>query len=116
MPAIRIAPSDVDAAAADLTRRLIAVYPYPRQRPLVGMRAIIDQFGADSHFGVQARFQMGLYNFGLRYRGQRHREEAGLPAPLVEEPGLDAAAAELLELFRLRHRGVEARRGYVPAA
>ena len=37
-------------------------------------------------------------------------------APPVEEPGLDEAAAELLELFRLRHRGAEARRDYVPAA
>ena len=80
------------------------------------MRAIIDHFGADSHFGVEARFLKGLYEFGIRYRGQRHRELSGLPAPLVEEPDLDAAAAELLELFKLRHRGVEARRGYAPAA
>ena len=116
MPAVRIAPEDVDDAAADLARRLIAVYPYPRQRPLIGYRAIIDHFGADSHFGVQARFLKGLYEFGMRYRGQRHRELAGLPEPLVEEPNMDAQAAELLELFRLRHRGVEARSDYVPAA
>jgi hypothetical protein len=72
--------------------------------------------GMDSPMAVRARFQMRLHEFGMRYRGQRHREEAGLPAPLVEEPDLDAAAAELVELFRLRHRGVEARSGYAPAA
>ncbi len=116
MPAVRIAPEDVDAAAADLARRLIAAYPYPRQRPLVGMRAIIDAYGMDSSLGVRARFQMRLHDFGLRYRGQRHREEAGLPAPLVEEPDLDAVAAELVELFRLRHRAAEARRDVAPAA
>ncbi len=37
------------------------------------------------------------------YRGLRHRESAGLPAPLVEEPDLDAVAVELVELYRLRH-------------
>ena len=66
--------------------------------------------------GVRARFQMRLYEFGIRYRGQQHREQAGLPAPLVGEPDLDAAAEELVELFRLRHRAGEACRGYVPAA
>ncbi len=70
----------------------------------------------DSPMAVRARFRMGLHDFGIRYRGQRHREEAGLPAPLVEEPDMDAAKAELLELYRLRQRGVEARSGYAPAA
>ncbi len=111
-PVIR--PEDVDAMAAELTKRLMTVYP--KQLPLIGFRAIIDTYGMDSSMGVRARFQMRLYEFGMRYRGQRHREEAGLPAPLVEEPDLDAAAAELVELFKLRHRGVEARRGYAPAA
>ena len=99
MPAVRIAPEDVDDAAADLARRLIAAYPFPRQRPLVGYRAIIDHFGADSHLGVQARFLKGLYEFGSRYRGLRHRESASLQAPLVKEPDLDAVAAELVELY-----------------
>jgi hypothetical protein len=116
MPPPRLGPgTDLEAAAADLARRLIAAYPYPRQRPLIGFRAIIDAYGMDSSMGVRARFQMGLHDFGLRYRGQRHREEAGLPAPLVEEPDMDAAAAELLELFKLRHRGVEARRDVAAA-
>ena len=110
MPAVRIAPEDIEAAAADLARRLIAVYPYPRQRGLVGMRAIIDHYGMDSSMAVRARFRMGLHDFGIRYRGQRHRELAGLPAPLVEEPNMDAAAAELVDLYRLRQRGAEARR------
>ena len=116
MPAVRMAPSDVDDAAADLARRLIAAYPHPRERPLIGYRAIIDHYGMGSSMAVRARFQMRLYEFGSRYRGRRHREAAGLPAPLAEEPDLDAAAAELVELFRLRHRRVEARRGYAPAA
>jgi len=116
MPAVRMAPSDVDDAAADLARRLIAAYPHPRERPLIGYRAIIDHFGADSHYGVQARFLKSLYEVGSRYRGLRHRESAGLPAPLIGEPDLDAVGEELVELFRLRHRGVEARRGYAPAA
>jgi hypothetical protein len=84
-------------------RRIVAVYPHPKQRPLIGVRAIIDAYGADSSMGVQARFLMGLYEFGTRYRGLRHREAAGLPAPLVREPDLDAVAAELVELYRLRH-------------
>ena len=84
-------------------RRIVAVYPHPKQRPLIGVRAIIDAYGADSSMGVQARFLMGLYEFGMRYRGLRHRQAAGLPAPLVEEPDLDAVAAELAELYRLRH-------------
>jgi hypothetical protein len=107
MPRVRIAPEDVDAAAADLARRLIALYP--RQRPLFGLRAIIDAYGMDSSMGVRARFQMRLYEFGMRYRGQRHREAESLPAPLVKEPDLDAAAAELVELLRLRNRAPEAR-------
>ena len=68
MPAVRIAPEDIEAAAADLARRLIAVYPYPRQRGLVGMRAIIDHYGMDSSMGLRARFRMGLHDFGIRYR------------------------------------------------
>jgi hypothetical protein len=87
MPAVRIAPEDVDDAAADLARRLNLLYPYPRQRGLVGIRAIIDAYGMDSSFGVRARFQLRLHDFGIRHRRQRHREEAGLPAPLVEETG-----------------------------
>ena len=116
MPAVRIAPEDVADAAADLARRLIAVYPFPRQRPLVGMRAIIDARGADSYLVRHARFLMGLHQFGIRYRGLRHRELMSLPAPLVREPDLDAVGAELVELYRLRHRAGEARRGYAPAA
>ena len=116
VPPPRLGPgTDLDAAAAELAERLIAAYPYPRQRGLVGMRAIIDAHGADSSMGVRARFQLRLYDFGIRYRGQRHREAAGLPAPLVEEPDMDAAAAELADLYRLRQRGVEARSDYAPA-
>jgi hypothetical protein len=95
---------------------VIAVYPHPRQRPLLGFRAIIDHYGADSHFGVHVRFLKALHEFGWRYRGLCHRESAGLPASLVAESELDTVGAELVELFRLRHREVEARRGYVPAA
>ena len=91
---------DVDAMAAELTKRVMTAYP--KQLPLIGYRAIIDHFGADSHYAVQARFLKGLYEYGSRYRGLRHREQAGLPAPLVEEPDLDAAKAELVELYRLR--------------
>ena len=109
-------PEDVASVVAELVERVMAVYPHPRRGPLIGYSAIIDHYGMDSSMAARARFRMGLHDFGLRYRGQRHRESAGLPAPLVEEPDLDAAAAELLELFRLRHRGVEARRGYAPAA
>ncbi len=80
MPAVRVAPEDVDAAAADLARRLIAVYPYPRQRGLMGFRAITDTYGMESRIGRSARLQVGLYQ------------------------------------YEQRRRGVEARRGYVPAA
>ena len=112
-PVIR--PEDVDTMAAELAKRVMTFYPR-RRGPLIGFRAIIDSYGMDSEMGVRARFQMRLYEFGIRYRGLRHRELAGLPAPLVGEPDQDAAAAELVELFRLRHRGVEARSDYAPAA
>ena len=102
MPRVRYAPEDVDAAAADLVRRILAVYPQPQ--PPIGYRAIIDRYGADSRYAAHARFLNKLHEFGLRYRGQRHRAAASLPAPLVEEPDQDAVGAELVELFRLRHR------------
>ena len=102
--------ADRDAVVAEVVERVIAAYP--KQLPLIGFRAIIDAYGMDSSMGVRARFQMRLYEFGIRYRGLRHRESASLPAPLVKEPDLDAVAAELLELYRLRHglrhRGAEA--------
>ncbi len=64
--------------------------------------------------GAHARDLMGMHQFGTRYRGLRHRESASLPPPLVAEPDLDAVAAELAELYRLRHglrqRVVKARR------
>jgi len=62
------------------------------------MRAIIDAHGMDSYMIAHARFLMGLYELGSRYRGLRHRELSSLPAPLVKEPDLDAVAAELVEL------------------
>jgi hypothetical protein len=105
MPAVRIAPADLDA----LVERIVAVYPHPRQRPLIGYRAIIAAHGADSHHGRHARFLNKLHEFGWRHRGLQHREAAGLPAPLVEEPDLDAVGAELVTLFGLRRRGAEAR-------
>jgi hypothetical protein len=114
LPAPLVEDADLERVVAEVVERVIAVYP--RQRPLIGFRAIIDTYGMDSSMGVRAQFKMRLHEFGIRYRGQRHREQAALPAPLVEEPDLDALAAELVELFRLRHSGVEARRGYVPAA
>jgi len=73
MPAVRIAPEDVDDAAADLTRRLIAVYPYPRQRPLVGFRAIIAAHGMESRIGRSARLLVGLYQYEQRRRGAEAR-------------------------------------------
>jgi hypothetical protein len=78
--------------------------------------AIIETYGADSRYGVHIRFLKALYEFGSRYRGLQHRKQAGLPAPLVREPELAVVAAELVELFRLRHHAAEARRGYAPAA
>jgi hypothetical protein len=42
MPAIRVAPEDVEAATADLVRRILAAHRHPRQRPLIGYRAIIE--------------------------------------------------------------------------
>jgi hypothetical protein len=108
LPAPLVREADLERVVAEVVERVIAAYP--KQRPLVGFRAIIDHYGMGSSMAVRARFKMRLHEFGIRYRGQQHREEAGLPAPLVEEPDLDAAAAELVELFRLRNRGVEARR------
>ena len=84
-----------------MVRRIVAVHP--RRRPLIGFRAIIDKYGADSYLVRHARFLMGLHEFGWRDRGLRHRESASLPRPLVKEPDLDAVAAELVELYRLRH-------------
>ena len=69
MPAIRIAPSDVDAAAADLVRRVLTAYPRPRQRGLFGLRAILDEHGPDSYMVRHARFLIKLDQFGWRYRG-----------------------------------------------
>jgi hypothetical protein len=102
MPPVRYAPEDVDAATADLVRRIVAAYP--QQRPPIGYRAVIDRYGENSRYAAHARFLNKLHEFGLRHRGQRHRESASLPAPLVAEPDLDAVAAELVELYRLRHR------------
>ena len=96
LPAPLVEEADRDAVVAEVVERLLAAYP--KQLPLIGFRAIIDHYGMDSSLGVRARFRMRLYDFGLRYRGQRHRELAGLPAPLVEDPDMDAAAAELVEL------------------
>ena len=108
-PVIR--PEDVDVVAGELVKRIMAVYP--RRRPLIGLPAIVDEYGADSYLVRHARFLMGLHQFGIRYRGLRHRELMSLPAPLVKEPDLDAVAAGLVELYRLRHglrhREVEAR-------
>ncbi len=73
MPAVRIAPADVDAAAADLARRLIAVYPYPRQRPAFGLQAIIAAHGMESRMGRSARLQVGLYQYEQRRRGDEAR-------------------------------------------
>ena len=116
VPPPRLEPGpDLEAAAAELVERLLAVYPQPRRGPLIGLRALLDAYGPDSYLVRHARFLMKLHQFGWRYRGLQHREAAGLPAPLVQEPDLDALAAELVELYRDRHRAVEARRGCVPA-
>ena len=101
LPAPLVEEADRDAVVAEVVERVIAAYP--KQLPVIGFRAIIDHFGAESSMAVRARFKMRLYEFGIRYRGLRHRESAGLPAPLVKEPDLDAVGAELVELFRLRH-------------
>jgi hypothetical protein len=104
LPAPLIREADRDAVVAEVVERVIAVYPYPRRRGLFGFRAITQAYAAGSWHGKRARFLNKLHEFGLRYRGQRHREAAGLPAPLVKEPDLDAVGAELVELYRLRHR------------
>ena len=76
LPPPRLGPgTDLDAAAAELVERLSAVYPYPRQRGLIGFRAVIDAYGADSRIGRSARLQMGLYLFGLRHRAAEARGE-----------------------------------------
>ena len=102
LPAPLVEEADRDAVVAEVVERVIAAYP--KQLPLIGFRALIDHYGADSRYGVQVRFLNKLHEFGLRYRGLRHRAAASLPAPLVREPDLDAVGAELVELFRLRHR------------
>ncbi len=90
-----------------MVQRIVAVYPHPRQRPLIGYRAIMDRYGADSHHGLRLRFLRTLHEYGLRYRGQQHRAAAALPAPPVE-PDLDALGAEVVRLFGLRHPEFEA--------
>ncbi len=90
MPAIRIARSDVDAAAADLVRRVLTAYPRPRRRPLFGLRAIFDAEGADSWIGMRAQragmaFETAIVASRLaRLRSDGHAPQAEALLRLLE--------------------------------
>jgi hypothetical protein len=82
MPPVRIAPADVDAAAADLARRVLTAYPRPRPRPLIGLRAILDEHGADSWMGRSALRAEAAYRTAVvasrlaRLRSDGHAAQA----------------------------------------
>ena len=73
LPAPLVPEADLDAVAAELAHRLIAL-GQPRQRGLFGFRAITDAYGADSYWGVHARVMMGMHKLELRHRELQHRE------------------------------------------
>ena len=95
-PVIR--PEDVASVVAELVERLMTFYP--RQRGgLIGLRAIVDEHGLDSWYGMRAvrAYEMAMVASRLaRLRSDGHAPQA------------EALLRDFL--------GVAARRGYAPAA
>ncbi len=96
-PVIR--PEDVHVVAAELVKRVMAVYP--RQRGLFGFRAIVDEYGMDSWYGMSALRAVRAYQTAivasrlarLRSDGHAPQAEALLRAYLSVAARSDVAAA-----------------------
>ena len=73
LPAPLVREADLEHVVAELVERLSAAYRHPRQRGLVGFRAIIDHYGMESRIGRSARLQVGLYQYEQRRRGDEAR-------------------------------------------
>jgi hypothetical protein len=73
LPAPLIREADLDAVVAEVVERVIAIYPFPRRRGLIGFRAITQAYVADSWHGKHARVMMGMYQLELRHRAEAHR-------------------------------------------
>jgi hypothetical protein len=92
-PVIR--PEDVAGLAAGLAKRVMAVYPHPRRGPLVGVRAIVDEYGPDSWYALRAVRAVRAYQTAIvasrlaRLRSDGHASQAEALLRLLEARNVD---------------------------